>query len=70
MKNPGKAIIAFAVLSIMVLGAYFTNKVVAGGGKNIQYVPFPVQGPQAALTNYDLLLLNAGGTPGGDDDDG
>lgn len=70
MKNLGKAIFAFVVISVMVLGAYSTHQAIAGGGKKIEYVPFLVKGQPVVPTNFDLLLLNANGTPGGDDDDG
>jgi hypothetical protein len=40
MNNFGKAIFAFAVVSVMVLGAYFASKAQAGGGKEPPFLPF------------------------------
>ena len=58
MKNLGKAIFGFAIVGVLVSGAYFANEAMAGGGRNVQFVPFPVQQQPTTPTAFDLLLLN------------
>jgi hypothetical protein len=66
MKNVGKAIFGFAIVSVMVLGAYFANSAVAGGGKSITDGPgllyylalFRQQEAPPAPTLFDLQRQN------------